>query len=353
MTRLIRLLQALYLFSAPTMVCAEVLVPAKFSDQSPREDIRKKIFPEGTPDKACKIISKDPSGVVEVDPGLTNALQSLIKGINSSDDKALLPLFHPQIKVKSAQVKVALISIQKISGSKPDATLFRAYGINNISGDSGAVHCAEDGLLLHPLYGHPLQAGVWIQAMGQDEVTRVYVILIPSKEKWLIGAWHVQQWTHAGKDYTAWREEAEGLASRKEDLAAWLYFDITTKLMDGGKFIIFPVAEDIAAERAKVLNGKVILDLFAAKLPGEKLVYASSLFSRKGASILLRFGIPGEWSANAIMEHCRAKYKHLSQESWMKSVAGIRCDYVLPKESTQKEGALGGIFVDQASLGAK
>ena len=71
MTRLIRLLQALYLFSAPTMVCAEVLVPAKFSDQSPREDIRKKIFPEGTPDKACKIISKDPSGVVEVDPGLS------------------------------------------------------------------------------------------------------------------------------------------------------------------------------------------------------------------------------------------------------------------------------------------
>jgi hypothetical protein len=353
MSQVLRLALALQLFAVTNVSPAEVLVPAKLSDQSPREDVRKKIFPDGTPDKACKVISKDPAGVVAVDPGLTSALQSLIKGINTSDDKLLLPLFHPQIKVKSAQVKAALMSIQRISGSKTDATLFRAYGINNVSGDSGAVHCAEDGLLLHPLYGHPLQAGVWIQALGQDEVTRVYVILIPSKDKWLIGAWHVQQWTHAGKDYTAWRQEAEALAVGKEDLAAWLYFDITAKLMDGGKFIVFPVAEDIATERSKLLGGKAVLDLLQAKVPEDKLVYVGSLFSRKGASILLRFGIPGEWSANAIREHCRAKYKGLIKESWMKSVAGIRCDYVMPKESTLREGALGGIFVDQASLDAK
>jgi hypothetical protein len=348
-----KLLLVIQLLSASSLSFAEVLVPAKLSDQSPREDVRRGIFPDGTPDKACKIVSKDPAGAVLVDPGLTSVIQSLIRGISASDEKVLLPLFHPQIKVKSAQVKAALMSIQRISGSKTDATLFRAYGINNISGDSGAVHCAEDGLLLHPLYGHPLQAGVWIQAMGQDEVTRVYVILIPSKDKWRIGAWHVQQWTHAGKDYTTWRQEAETLAAGKEDLAAWLYFDLTAKLLDGGKFIVFPVAEDIAAERTKLLGGKVVLDLLQAKVPGDKLVYASSLFSRKGASFLLRFGIPGEWSANAIREHCRAKYKQLIQESWMKSVAGIRCDYVLPKESTQKEGALGGIFIDQASLDAK
>ena len=264
-----------------------------------------------------------------------------------------MPLFHPQIKVKLAQIKAALISIHRISGSKTDATMFRAYAMNNLPGDSGAVSCDEDGLRLHPLYGHPLQAGVWIQALGEEEVTRIYVVLIPSKDKWLIGAWHVQQWTHAGKDYINWRQEGEDLANKKQDIAAWVYFDIAVKLLDGGKFIVFPVAEDIAAERSKVLGPKTILDILSAKFSSDKLVYANSLFSRKGASILLRFGIPGEWSANAIKEHCRSKFKQLSQEPWMKSVAGIRCDYVMPKESTQKEGALGGIFIDQASLANK
>jgi hypothetical protein len=66
--------------------------------------------------------------------------------------------------------------------------------------------------------------------------------------------------------------------------------------------------------------------------------------------LLLRFGLESEWSANAIREHCRAKYRQLLDDGLARDLAGIRCDYVLPKESPTKEGVLGGIFVDQASL---
>ena len=332
---------------------ADILVPAKFEDQSPREAVRKKLFPEGSPKRDCKIASKDPAGVVESDPGLTTALQALIKGINASDADILVPLFHPQLKVKSGVVKGALTSISGISGANLDATLFRAYAMNSLTGETAAIPCPEDGLHLHPLYGHPFQVGAWIQVLGRDEISRVYVILIPTKDKWQIGAWHVQQWSHAGKDFMAWRDEAAALASKKDELAAWLYYDLTAKLMDGGKFIVFPVAADIAAERGKLLGGKPLIEALAAKLPKEKLVYASSLFSRKGVSILLRFGIPAEWSANAIREHCRQKFTELTKEPWMAAIAGIRCGYVMPQESTQKEGVLGGIFVDQASMNAK
>jgi hypothetical protein len=325
---------------------AETVVAASFKDQSPREDVRIKVFPEGSKPRDCKIVSKNPAGLVDVDPGLTAALQTLLRGINLSDDKGLLPLFHPQIKVTTTQIKVALSSIARISGQKLDATLFRAYALNNLTGESGAITCPEDGLLLHPLYGHPLQAGVWIQALGQDEVTRVYVILIPSKDKWQIGAWHVQQWTHAAKDYTAWFDEGKALVAKHDDLAAWLYFDLTEKLLDGGKFIVFPVAKDVVRERDKLLGGKTPTEILASKFPSDKLVYTASLFSRKGAALLLRFQIPGEWSAVAIREHCRAKFKALSQEPWMKPMAGIRCSYVLPVESPSKEGVLGGIFIE-------
>lgn len=37
----------------------------------------------------------------------------------------------------------------------------------------------------------------------------------------------------------------------------------------------------------------------------------------------------------------------------MDAVAGLRCDYVMPKESIEKEGALGGIFIDKESIAKK
>jgi len=336
-----------------TSAWGDILVPAKIEEQSPREDLRKRVFSESLKQRECKILSKNPGGTVDADSSLTAALQTLLKGLNSSDAKVLLPLFHPQLKVKPAQVAVALTSISRISGGQSEATLFRVYGLNNPSGETDGIVCTEDGLMLYPLYGHPLQAGVWVQVQGRDEVARVFAILIPTKDKWQIGAWHVQQWTHAGKDFAQWRAQGQELSSKKENVAAWVYYDLAEKLLDGGKFMAFPVAKDVVAEQAPLLAGKSLQETLNKKLSSDKVVYASSLFSRKGASILIRFGIEAEWSANAIKEHCRARFKQLSAEPWMQSIAGIRCDYVTPRESPTKEGALGGIFVDQTTVGVR
>jgi hypothetical protein len=284
---------------------------------------------------------------VEKDATLSKTLNDVIKGIKDGDDASLLPLFHPQIKVKKSGVKAALISIERITGSKPDASMFRAYAINNPTGEVANTDCPEDGLKVFPLYGHPLQVGGWIQATGKDEVARVYIVLVPTKDEWRIGVWHVQQWTHTGKDFDTWRSEASTLKSKKDDIAAWIYLDLAIKLLDGGKYLEFPVAKDLERERAECSAGKPLLDAVKTKFPEDSIVYASSLFSRKGASLLLRFRIPGEMSANAIKKHCEDHYKKISAESWMKALAGLRCDYVLPAESITKEGALGGIFIDR------
>lgn len=351
-TRLILGLMSTFFLSV-ALFAEDTLIPAKLEDRSPREDVRKKVFPEGAAQRSCKIMSKDPKGVVDLDPALTLAIQNLTKSISSSDDKTLQSLFHPQLKVRSAQVKSALTSIQRISGDKIEASMFRAYGINSLDGVTTAISCPEDGLMVHPLFSHPFQAGVWIQVLGRDEITRVYLVLVPSKDKWLIGAWHVQQWTHAGKDFSVWRQEAESYVEKKQEIAAWLYLDIASKLLDGGKFLSFPVENDVVAEKSKILGTKSLKDVLAPKFTNEKLVYASSLFSRKGASLLIRFGIPGEWSANAIRDNCRQKFSELIKEPWMAGVAGIRCDYVTPRESVEKDGVLGGIFVDRDSFAGK
>jgi hypothetical protein len=326
---------------------AETLVPAKIEEQSPKESLRKDLFGSQLNTRGCKILSRDPAGFVEKDAALSKALNVVIKGIKAGDDTVLLPLFHPQIKVKKSGVKAALISIERITGAKPDASMFRAYAINNPTGEVASTDCLEDGLKVFPLYGHPLQVGGWVQVTGKDEVARVYIVLVPTKDQWRIGVWHVQQWTHAGKDFDTWRSEASALRAKKDDIAAWIYLDLAVKLLDGGKYLEFPVAKDLERERAELLGGGSLVEAMKPKFPEDTIVYASSLFSRKGASFLLRFRIPGEWSANAIKKHCTDHHKKLATESWMNAMAGLRCDYVLPSESITKEGALGGIFIDK------
>ncbi len=343
----------LLLYWASFQAVAEELVPAKIEEISPREDFRKKLFAESLAKRACKVISKNPSGVVSENPALTNTLQKLLDALNKSSPTDLAPLFHPQLKVRTKQVAVALTSISRISGKNVQASLFRAYAINNPDGDPQPTECVEDGLMVRPLYGHRVQVAVWIQAQGADEISRIYADLVPTKDAWLIGAWNVQQWTHAGQDYNEWRAKAQKSVESKQAVAGWIFYDIAIKLLDGGKFLSFPVEKDIAVEQAKVLSGKTLLESLTPKFPSEKLVYVSSLFSRHGAGLLLRFGLESEWSANAIREHCRAKYRQLLDDGLARDLAGIRCDYILPKESTTKEGVLGGIFVDQASLKTK
>lgn len=328
---------------------AEVLAPAKLEEQSPREELRRQLFRERLSSRTCVTISKNPAGTVPADPALTVALQKLVDGINRSYASDLVPLFHPQLKVRSRQVAAALTSISRISGNAAQASLFRAYALNNPDGVAELAECTEDSLSLRSLYGHKLQAAAWVQVQGEEEVSRVYADFVPSKDKWLIGAWHVQQWTHAGKDFLGWRELATAQAAAKQPISAWILYDLAIKLLDGGKFLSFPVTGEIVAEQGKLLGGKTLLESLAPKFSPEKLVYAASLFSRKGAAVLLRFGLDSEWSANAIREHCRAKFKQLQSDGTINGLAGIRCDYVLPKESPLKEGALGGIFIDDAS----
>lgn len=349
---MVRLLIVLfYLISVQAL--AEALVPAKMEDVSPREDLRKKIFADSLTKRACKVISKNPTGAVADNPSLTNTLQKLLDAMNKNSPSDLVPLFHPQLKVKTKQVAAALTSISRISGKNVQSSLFRAFALNNPDGDPQPTECADDGIMIRPLYGHRVQVAVWIQAQGADEVSRVYADLVPTKDAWLIGAWNVQQWTHAGQDYNEWRTQAQKMLESKQLVAAWIFYDIAIKLLDGGKFLNFPVGKEITAEQTKVLAGKSLMDVVAPKFPSEKLVYVSSLFSRHGAALLLRFGLENEWSANAIREHCRTKFRYLLDDGLARDLAGIRCDYVLPKESPSKEGIMGGIFVDQDSLKTK
>lgn len=334
-------------------IASAELVPAKIEDLSPREDFRKKTFYDSLSKRSCKIISRNPSGAVSENPLLTNVLQRLIDALNKKSAPDLLPLFHPQLKVKTKQVAAALTSISRISGDNVQASLFRAYAINNPDGDPQPTECAEDALVIRPLYGHRVQVAVWIQTQGSDEVSRVFATFVPTKDSWTIGAWNVQQWTHTGQDYTEWRAKAQKILENKQLIASWIFYDIGIKLLDGGKFLMFPVKAELEAEQLKVLGSKGLLPTLEPKFTSEKLVYASSLFSRHGAALLLRFGLENEWSANAIREHCRSKFKSLLEDGTARELAGIRCDYVLPKESPTKEGVLGGIFVDQASLKQK
>src|SRR5690606_13636117 len=132
--------------------------------------------------------------------------------------------------------------------------LFKLWALNTVDGSTKALHCDEGRLNLYPLYGYPLQFGVWLQIMGQKELGRIYMTIVPADGKWNVGSLNAQQWTHEGKDFATWTEEALKLSRMGHKPAAWVKFDVSAKLLDGGGFVDIEMRNEVLAARDREMS---------------------------------------------------------------------------------------------------
>lgn len=321
---------------------------APIEESSPREDLRKKLFSARLNQRACEVLAKDPAATISSDPSLQTAVRGIIKSIQERDEKALREWFNPRLKVKSGQVLSSLSGLKQIVGGNANVTNYRTAALNSPGGTTEGIECEDTGVLMHPLYGYPLSVGLWLQATGEDEVARVFAVLVPDAKSWTIGAWHVQQWTHAGKEFSMWYDLATTEANRGRKAGAFIAADIASKLLDGGGFLVFPVKQDVDTFRDKQMPREEWNKVITASFPKDKVIYSSTLFARSGAAVLVRFGITEEMSAVAIKDHCHSRLQEAMKDpSWTTVVSGIRCGYNFPRETVTKEGVLGGIFVSK------
>ena len=351
------ILSALITCTGHTAAHGEIFKTLEIEASSPKEDLRKKIFGAKLSQRACEILAKDPSvETIGSDVTLQNTVRGIIEALRTNNEKTLRDYFNPRSKVKSGHVLASMAGLKKITGPNLSITNYRTVALNSPDGGTAPIECEDTGVLIHPLYGYPLTVGVWLQASGDSEVARVFAELVPDEKSWTIGAWHIQQWTHAGKDFVQWYQLGQEEAQKARKGSAFIAADIASKLLDGGGFLVFPIKTDADQLRDSQMTREAWFQTIKASFPSDNVIYAGTLFAREGAGVLIRFGIPGELSANVIKEHCQSRLKLAQEKEWASQIAGIRCSYNLPREDSKREGVLGGLYVaksDHAAVPSK
>lgn len=340
------------LFTLHRAFAEEILKPAAFEASSPREDLRKQLFEkkQSLDKRTCETLATDPAATITADSHLQDTVRELIKALNQGDEKTIRDAFNPRLKVKAGQVAASLMSLKKIVGAKYAVTNYRVFALNSPDGNTAAIPCDEAGIAVHPLYGYPLSAAVWLQATGDEEIAKIFIELVPSKKDWTIGAWHVQQWTHAGKDFGIWFESAQAYAQKGHKASAYITADIAAKLLDGGGFVEFPNRDAAEEWRDKQLTQEAWHKQVRSIFPQDEIVHLATLFVRGGAGVLMRFGIKAELSANAIKDQCKTHLQKILTSEWGEAIQGMRCGYNFPRENPKAEGVLGSIYIARDDL---
>ena len=320
---------------------------------SPREELRKSLFAGSLDQRACGTVETKPDGSVPADKSLGDFIKAVIEGVEKRSAKKLLPLFHKRLNIGLPVMNQVLTDLNNVYREPFNVSIFRLWALNTVDGSTKALPCDGSRLSLYPLYGYNLQFGVWLQIMGQKELGRIYLSIVPADGRWNIGSFNAQQWTHEGKDFATWSEEAVKQSNMGYKVAAWTKLDIASKLLDGGGFVEIAMRDEILAARNQQMAKSDWEKKMRAVLKDWDVGYVASMLVTGGAGILVRLKIPAEISAHDVLLDCRKLARTMMKQKWSSYLAGVRCSYIMPKEDPAKEGALGGVFLSFDSLRKK
>lgn len=348
-----KLVSLLLSFVATAALADEVVKPVTDPKQkSPKEELRLKLFKEGGK-AACGAVQIDPKGNSGIDPDLDAFLKNAVEALKKKDDKALQPLFHPRLNIGLAAIQETFAKLDNTYGAPFDISVYRLWALNTVDGAPKGLSCEDDRLTVFPQYGYPLQFGVWLQIMGQKELGRIFLAVVPAEGRWNIGAFHAQQWTHDSKDFATWAEEGVQNDRMGMKEAAYIKFDIASKLLDGGGFIEIAMQGEAIKARDAVMSSEAFDKSVRQALKEFDVVYTSTLLVVGGSGVLVRIKAPGEISVENIQKECKRTAETLLKQQWAAYVEGIRCSYLLPSEDPKKDGQMGGLFVHFEDLQKK
>ena len=178
------------------------------------------------------------------------------------------PLFHPRLNTSLFAVKEILAKVDTTLGGPLDVSVYRLWALNTVDGSPKGLHCDGDELTVHPHYGYALQFGIWLQIMGQKEIGRAFATIVPVGDKWYLGSFYAQQWTHASKDPIAWAQQAQRDLEKGQKEAAFVEFDVASKLLEMGKNIELELISQVNSARDQIMTKPDFLRLMTKTLSG-------------------------------------------------------------------------------------
>jgi hypothetical protein len=320
------------------------------SVNSPKEELRKKLFADAPDKPGCVAAPVDPHGGDAPDVALSATLKTLLEAMQAKKPDALAALFHKRLQIPATTLDEVLARVDNTYGAPIGVSVYRLLALNTVDGHATPVACAADRLTATPLYGYPLQFIAWIQILGQKELGRLAVSLVPADGRWNVGAFDVKQWTHDGKDYAAWTEAGKKAQAAGQKETAFAELDLAFKLTDAGPHLALDVADDVARARDAVMSRDDWTKAMRARLKGRDVVHVGSLFVIGGAGVLMRQRLKKEISVEAMRADCRAAAAALADQPGTAGLTGMRCSYLMPHESASQDGRLGGLYVAFAEL---
>lgn len=341
-------LAASHFFGLSALVAQEQPVRVEAVDpleNSPKEKARLELFsdPKQPGCIPVRTTSKDAGSAIDKD--LDVFVREIVAAIKTRDDKRLQPLFHRRTNTSLYAIGENFARMASVVGLPLDVSIYKLWALNTVDGTPKAVTCEDEGVTVYPLYGYPLQFGLWLQVQGKTELGRIFISIVPAEGRWNIGSYHFHQWTHAGKDPGDWVKEAFQAKTEGDLVGAHMRFDLANKLLHAGKFLEIPAAVDAVAARDAVMTNDKFQETVRMGAKTEDVPFVATLLVVDGVGILYRMRMAGEISTEEIKKRCLTQAEAVKKSPWAKGVTGIRCSFLLPKEAAEKEGAMGGIYI--------
>lgn len=320
-------------------------------ENSPKEKYRLGLFgaEAGTPGCLAIRMTSKKAGP-EIDPDLDKFVREIAAAIESRNDLKLQPLFHRRTNTSLAAIGETYARMASVVGLPMNVSVYKLWALNTVDGAAKGLTCNDEGATVFPLYGYPLQFGLWLQVLGKTEVGRIFISIVPAEGHWNIGSYHFHQWTHAEKDPGSWVKEAFNAKAGNDPVGAYLRFDLAKKLLAAGKFLEIPAAVDAENARETVMTSEKFLETVRMGASKDDVPFIATLLVVDGVGLLYRLRVPGEISTNDIKSRCKSHVAHVKKQSWAKSITGVRCSFLMPKEPAEKEGGLGGIYIAFSDL---
>ncbi len=295
----------------------------------------------------CEVIKPKSLGdYSNFDPIIAERISTIIAGIRDENVTNLLPLFHPRLKITPTELRSVFSTWLAVYGKKQTKSIYRLFALKHGEESAEQTPCFTDQVAILPQYGYPYQLGLLVQILGEKELGRLYITLVPYKKNWFIGAFHSWQWTHTGKDYNAWITEAGKDSREKHNELAFLKLDLAAKLLDGHPHVTFADQVRVKNLRDETLKAEDLLEILKADIKDHDVVEFSSSLAEGGLGLLVRIRLKKEESARSLFTDCENIQKSLYKlKPWFQKTEGVFCSYLLPREPIGSDGKLGGMFI--------
>ena len=326
--------------------------PTAFNDAD-LEKLRLAIFAGEAAKPSCKAVSRGPGVKLEaLDASLQQFAANLLECLKNGKEEQLETYFHPRLKDKGNIGRRLFATLRSRYATPWDFSVTRIFALNTVNGDKTELTCHADDIAITTLYGYPLQFGVIFGMMAQNELSRIFALVVPRDGVWYIGGFHIQQWTFMTKDFEVWT--AEGLDAMKagDPMNAYIKFDIAQKMLFGGDFLSYPIKEKILASRSVALTKEAFLTKIQEAAKNGAIVYAGTALLNDGPGIIIRERLTKDATTPELKDSCHKSAKNLLDAGVIKGdMGGVQCDFIYPGDNAKKQGQLGGFYLARKEIG--